>query len=103
MHAAAQSRLAQNYRRAGERDEAVRVWQEMIRRREGGITPYVELAKHYEHAQKDYAAALDVVRQAMIRLAEPTLFEDSAVQDARNALQYRYERLKRKADARAKA
>lgn len=102
MHAAAQSRLAQNYRRAGERDEAVRVWQEMIRRREGGITPYVELAKHYEHAQKDYAAALDVVRQAMIRLAEPTLFEDSAVQDARNALQYRYERLKRKADARAK-
>ena len=71
----------------------------MIRRGEGGVTPYVELAKHYEHVQKDYAAALDVVRKALIRFAEPTLFEDSSVQEARNALQYRYERLRRKAGA----
>ena len=78
----------------------MRIWQEMIRRREGGIAPYVELAKHYEHVEKDYEAALDVVRQALIRIAEPTLFEDSAVQDERNALQYRYERLKRKSGAR---
>lgn len=97
MRAASQSRLAQSYRRSGERDEAVRVWEEMIRRREGGITPYVELAKHHEHVRKDYAAALGIVRQAMMRLSEPTLFEDSAVQAERNALQYRYERLKRKA------
>ena len=97
MRAASQSRLAQNYRRAGDRAAAVCVWQEMIRRREGGITPYVELAKHYEHTEKDYAAALDVVRKALILLSEPTLFEDSSVQDERNALQYRYERLKRKA------
>ncbi|MBE5810742.1 MAG: hypothetical protein E7318_07405 [Clostridiales bacterium] len=97
MHAASQSRLAQSYRKSGERAEAVHIWQEMIRRREGGVSPYVELAKHYEHAEKDYAAALDVVRKALVLLAEPTLFEDSAVQDARNALQYRYERLKRKA------
>lgn len=97
MHAASQGRLAESYRRSGERGEAVRIWKAMIARREGGISPYVELAKHYEHAEKDYAAALDVVRQALIRLAEPTLFEDSAVQDERNALQYRYERLKRKA------
>ena len=100
MHAAAQSRLASSYRRSGERGEAVRIWREMIRRREGGIAPYVELAKHYEHAEKDFDAALDVVRQALICLAEPTLFEDSAVQDERNALQYRYERLKRKAGVR---
>lgn len=101
MHAASQSRLASSYRKAGERDEAVRIWQEMIRRREGGIAPYVELAKHYEHAEKDYAAALDVVRKALMWLAEPTLFEDNAVQDERNALQYRYERLRRKAAAHA--
>jgi len=96
MHAASQSRLAQSYRKSGERDEAVRIWQGMIARREGGIAPYVELAKHYEHVQKDYAAAMDVVRKALILLAEPTLFEDSAVQEARNALQYRYDRLKRR-------
>ena len=96
MHAASQSRLAQNYRKCGERHEAVRIWKDMIRRREGGISPYVELAKHYEHVEKDYAAALDVVRKALVLLAEPTLFEDSAVQEARNALQYRYDRLKRR-------
>ena len=100
MHAAAQERLASSYRRAGERQEAVRIWQEMIARREGGITPYVELAKHYEHAEKDYQAALNVVRQALIRLAEPTLFEDASVQEARNALQYRYDRLRRKQEPR---
>ena len=102
MHAASQSRLAQNYRKCGERTEAVRIWQEMIRRREGGVSPYVELAKHYEHVEKDYAAALDVVRQALVMLAEPTLFEDSAVQDERNALQYRYDRLRKKANAHMK-
>ena len=96
MHAASQSRLAQNYRKCGERTEAVRIWQDMIRRREGGVSPYEELAKHYEHVEKDYAAALDVVRKALVLLAEPTLFEDSAVQEARNALQYRYDRLKRR-------
>ncbi len=99
MHAASQSRLASNYRKCGERAEAVRVWQGMIAHREGGISPYVELAKHYEHVEKDYAAALEVVRKALVLLAEPTLFEDCAVQDARNALQYRYDRLRRKASA----
>lgn len=97
MHAAGQQRLAVSYRRSGEREEAVSIWQGMIARREGGVTPYVELAKYYEHQQKDVQAALDVVRRAMMTLAEPTLFEDNAVQEARNALQYRYERLKKKA------
>ena len=99
MHAASQSRLAQSYRKCGERAEAVKVWQGMINRREGGISPYVELAKHYEHVEKDYAAAMDAVRKALILLAEPTLFEDASVQAARNALQYRYDRLKRRASA----
>ena len=99
MHAASQSRLAQSYRKCGERAEAVKVWQGMINRREGGLSPYVELAKHYEHVEKDYAAAMDAVRKALILLAEPTLFEDASVQAARNALQYRYDRLKRRASA----
>ena len=97
MHAASQSRLAQSYRRSGERARAARIWQEMIARQEGGLQPYVELAKHYEHAEKNVEAALRVVRSALIRLSEPTLFEDNAVQEQKNALQYRYERLKRKA------
>lgn len=102
MHAASQSRLATSYRKSGERGEAVRIWQEMIRRREGGVSPYVELAKHYEHVEKDYAAALEVVRKALMLLAEPTLFEDASVQEERNALQYRYERLKKRQSAHMK-
>ncbi len=96
MHAMSQQRLAVSYRRSGEREEAARIWQGMIDRREGGVTPYVEMAKHYEHTEKNIPAALDMVRKAMALTSEPTLFDDEAVQAAQNALQYRYERLKRK-------
>ena len=41
-------------------------------------------------------AALDMVRRAIAMTSEPSLFEDASVQEARNALQYRYDRLKRK-------
>jgi hypothetical protein len=33
-----------------------------------GIFPYVELAKHYEHNEADYAKALEMVEEAMIKL-----------------------------------
>ncbi len=98
MHAQGQERLAASYRRGGERAEAARIWQGMVDRHEGGITPYVELAKYYEHTEKDIPAALHMVRQAIAFISEPTLFDDASVQEAKNALQYRYERLKRKLD-----
>ena len=99
MHAQGQEKLAASYRRSGNRAEAAEVWQEMIRRREGGVTPYVELAKYYEHSERDVPAALDMVRQAIAMMAEPSLFDSPSVQEERNALQYRYDRLKRKLDA----
>jgi len=100
MHAQGQQRLAASYRKSGERQEAAAVWQEMIRLREGGVTPYIELAKHYEHQEKDIPAALDMVRRAISMMSEPTLFDEASVQDTRNALQYRYDRLKRKLEGR---
>ena len=96
MHAQGQERLAASYRRSGEKDAAAEVWQGMIARREGGVTPYVELAKYYEHQKRDVPAALDMVRRAIAMVSEPTLFADPSVQEAENALQYRYERLRRK-------
>ena len=95
-HVEGQLRLAQSWRRSGERGEAVKVWQDMIARREGGIEPYVALAKHEEHIVGDLREALRLTEQAMMLLAEPTLFESEAVQADQNALQYRYDRLKRK-------
>ncbi len=97
MHAQGQLRLAQSYRRRGEMQEAVKIWQQMISSHEGGITPYVELAKYYEHQACDFDAALDLTRKAMMLLAEPTFFHSSSVQEEQIALQYRYDRLKRKA------
>ncbi len=96
MRAASRLQLARSWRQAGDRAEAKAVWEEMIRRREGGVTPYIELAKHYEHVERDLEKALDLTRRAMALAAEPSLFSDETVQETQNALQYRYARLRRK-------
>lgn len=94
MRTQGQLHLAVSYRRAGDRSRAKEIWQAMVIRHEGGATPYIELAKHYEHVEHDLPSALEMTRRAMLLLAEPTLFDDSAVQETRNAVQYRYDRLK---------
>ena len=88
--------LAMSYRRSGEKEAAVGVWREMIRERRGGITPYVELAKYEEHIRRDYAAALDLTERALALASEPVLREDGTVQEHKNELQYRRQRLLRK-------
>ncbi|MCQ2457452.1 MAG: ribonuclease H-like domain-containing protein [Clostridia bacterium] len=88
--------LARSWRRAGETEEAVKIWQRMIETRKGGVTPYIELAKYHEHRTGDLETALDLTRRAMILLYEPALYAEGSVQDTENALKYRYDRLKRK-------
>jgi hypothetical protein len=92
----AASALAVSYRRGGEWDQAADVWREMIRLRQGGVRPYVELAKYEEHRRKDIHAALRLTERAMMLLSEPALREERTVQEAKNELQYRYDRLRRK-------
>lgn len=94
MRAQGQLHLAVSYRRAGDRAKAKEIWQAMVIRHEGGVTPYIELAKHYEHVERDLPSALEMTRRALLLLAEPTLLDDNAVQETRNAVQYRYDRLK---------
>ena len=55
--------------------------------------PYIALAKYKEHTLRDIEGALNLTRQALMLLAEPTLESDTTVQETRFALQYRYERL----------
>lgn len=100
MKVQGQMRLAVSYRRCGEKHQAKEIWQAMVIRREGGVEPYIELAKHYEHVEKDVSAALEMTRRGLMLLAEPSLLDSETVQNQRNALQYRYERLKRKQSAR---
>ena len=33
------------------------LWKDMIARGEGGVWPYIELAKYYEHVRRDYDRA----------------------------------------------
>lgn len=96
MRTPGQLRLAQAWRRAGQREEAVAVWQGMVARHEGGVIPYVELAKHYEHIQRDIPRAMESTRRAMLLLAEPSLLDTPEVTSQRESLLHRYERLKRK-------
>ena len=96
MRVQGQLRLAGNLRRAGERSEAKAVWQGMLSRHEGGVTPLIELAKHYEHVERDPAAALEMTRRAMMLMAEPTLSDDMNTLQTREALEKRYQRLKGK-------
>ena len=68
----------------------------MLSLHEGGVVPYIELAKYYEHTAKDPGKALELTRAALLLLAEPALGDDTAVQQTRFELQYRYDRLLRK-------
>lgn len=102
FHAQGQLHLAVTLRRTGERSEAKAVWLEMVAKQEGGIHPYIELAKHYEHVERDLPAAIDCTRRALALLAEPALSANAAVQSTKNALQYRYGRLQRKLAAKGK-
>ncbi len=88
--------LAMSYRRSGEREQAVEIWQEMVSECRGGIVPYVELAKYEEHVRRDVPAALAWTEKALILLSEPSLREGRTVQEAQNELQYRRQRLLRK-------
>ena len=88
--------LAMSYRRGGEREQAAEVWREMIRDRRGGIVPYVELAKYEEHVRRDIPAALELTEKALLLICEPTLREGKTVQESKNELQYRRQRLIRK-------
>ncbi len=91
--------LARSLRRTGSRAEAARVWQEMIRAGQGGISPYIELAKYEEHIRKDIPAALELTEKALAILSEerlPGSGNRPPVQETENEVQYRCHRLKRK-------
>lgn len=94
LHAESQLRLAASYRRSGDREQACAIWRRMIDRREGGALPYIELAKHEEHITRNIPAALELTRQAMLLLAEPTL--QAGEKPLQADIDRRYERLKRK-------
>jgi hypothetical protein len=62
-------RLAGIHKRLRSWDAALSIWERMVD--DGGdsaMWALVEMAKYYEHTEKDYEAALDAVRHAMMLL-----------------------------------
>ncbi|HBC46220.1 MAG TPA: hypothetical protein DCZ43_04170 [candidate division Zixibacteria bacterium] len=50
-------------------DDALKIWNQMLRLGRFGCYPHIELAKHHEHRLKDYQRALDYTKIAL-RLVE---------------------------------
>jgi tetratricopeptide (TPR) repeat protein len=88
--------LAEQEKREGHADRALKLYTAMLNRGEDTVNVCIALAKLCEHQMKDVKQALFYTRQALLILAEPGLSLDDAVQTRRNALQCRYVRLRRK-------
>lgn len=88
--------LASSQKRQGHADAAIKLYQAMVKRGDDPIHAFEALAKLYEHQRKDPEQALHYTRQALLLLSEPSLFHDPTVQEQQIALQYRYQRLRRK-------
>jgi len=82
------------YKKSGDYEKAVRHWEGMIRNASNlSIYPMIELAKYYEHREKDIPRALETVEEAVRLSIRLGLGNDLH----RSGLLKRLERLKRKA------
>lgn len=58
--------LAASYKKSREWADAVQTCRTMISRGEGGAWPYIELAKYYEHVERDIPQALACAKSALV-------------------------------------
>lgn len=90
-----ETKLTWQYKRAGLYEKAVEIWQEMIREKRGGLFPWIELAKYYEHQANDYKSALQLVESAKKFLFSRRYYI-SDWKEKRAGLDHRLERLESK-------
>jgi uncharacterized protein len=86
--------LAAQEKREGNMLRAVKLYTAMLMRNENPVAACEGLAKLYEHQLGNAEQAMVYTRQSLLLLSEPRLKDDEAVQTRRNALQYRYARLR---------
>jgi tetratricopeptide (TPR) repeat protein len=90
-------RLAQLYRQAGRREDAVPIWQQMASTSYDGVEAHIELAKHYEWHAGDLTLALRWTEEALALLDRQRYTAIS--KQARAEAQHRQARLLRKLSA----
>ena len=88
--------LAAQEKREGRVGRSAKLYAAMLTRGDDPVFACEALAKLYEHQLGNAEQALVYARQGLLLLSEPRLNESEAVQSSRNALQYRYARLRRK-------
>lgn len=67
LRSVALRRLSFLYKYLQQQDEAVQIWRTLAEEGTLLMFPYLELAKHYEHRVKDYAAAAEYTLLAQVR------------------------------------
>ena len=87
------SRLAALCKRAGRHERAVQLWRRLATLGLTGCEPFVELAKHFEHRQHDYDAAIEVVQEALAVAELRALRRQAGAAAERAALEHRLARL----------
>ena len=87
--------LAASYKKGREWEQAIETCRTMIAAGEGGIWPYVELAKYYEHIARDIPAALRCANGAMAYALNTAPLRGEDEQETQR-LTRRIDRLRRK-------
>lgn len=96
MSSKAHMHLAASFKRERNWEEAVSSWNDMIARAEGGVLPYIEAAKYYEHVMRDIPRARSYANAALAYELNMTLLRDEGQNETLSALHKRIDRLKKK-------
>ncbi len=99
----ARLRLAESYKKDRDWEQTVSVCERMIAEGENGTWPYIELAKYYEHIQRDLDRAEQMSLRALsVLLNRMPLQNGSKERDQAeiNGLYRRIERIRRKKERR---
>jgi uncharacterized protein YprB with RNaseH-like and TPR domain len=87
-------RLSSLQKRRGDMDEAIRLWKDAAGR--GHLYAFIELAKYFEHKQRDMKSAMKWSKSALMRVEKAEMPEYMRIH-WKNEIEHRMERLKRKA------
>ena len=90
-----EKKLSWQYKRLKKWNKAVKIWEEMINENRGGLFPYIELAKYYEHQVKKNLKALKCTEKAITILKEKRRITTN-YQEEKNKLEHRLSRLETK-------
>lgn len=85
------------YKRIGDCEKAVALWEQLLTDGSFRVEPYEELAKYYEHQLRDYAKAEQVTSKALANLEVlAQLQHNNTYIEHRNSLSHRLKRIRKK-------